>query len=101
VLGDAFENDAGRLTNGIEGLAEKVFVTVVELDVVGACRAGIQADSLSHNVGDGFRLEFTTLLRGASTAFVMVKDLVREFMNQGGEFLGWVKALLQHNGAAL
>src|ERR1039458_4200521 len=79
--GNAPENHSSGLLHGCQTLAEKISVSVPELDVIGGCGSGLKPDCLADHEGHGFGLCLADLLgrQRATVAPVqhLVSDLVR------------------------
>src|ERR1700730_8701829 len=79
--GNAPENHSSGLLDGCQTLAQKIGVSMPELDVIGGCGASLKPGCLADHEGHGFGLGLADLLgsQGATVAPVqhLVGDLVR------------------------
>src|SRR6266849_10715318 len=79
--GNAPENHSSGLLDSFQALAQKIGVSMPELDVISGCGSGLKPDCLTDHEGHGFGLGLADLLsrQGATVAPVqhLVGDLVR------------------------
>src|SRR5271165_5357973 len=78
--GKAPENHSSGLLDGFQTLAEKISVSMPELDVIGRCGSGLKPDSLADNEGHGFGFGLADLLRGLGATVAAVQHLVGDLV---------------------
>ena len=60
--GNAPENHSSGLLDGFQTLAQKIGVSMPELDVIGGCGSSLKSDCLADHEGHGFSLCLADLL---------------------------------------
>jgi hypothetical protein len=95
------KNHGGGLLNHFQALGQKCGVAVVQVNVIGGCPSGFEADGLANDEGDclGFRLAYS--LGGCGAAFCLVQHFVREFVNEGRKLLGGFLTRKENNSPAV
>jgi hypothetical protein len=78
--GNAPENHSSGLLHGFQTLAEKISVSMPELDVIGGCGSGLKPDCLADYEGHGFGLGLTDLLGGQGATVAPVQHLVGDLV---------------------
>src|ERR1700683_117376 len=74
--GNAPENHSSGLLYGFQTLAQKIGVSMPELDVISGCGSRLKPDCLADYEGYGFGLGFANLLGGQSATVATVQHLV-------------------------
>ena len=74
--GNAPENHGSGLVNGFQALAQKIGVSVPELDVVSGCGSGFKPDCLADHEGHSFSLGLADLFGGKGATVAPVQHLV-------------------------
>lgn len=92
---EAGEDVGGGLLDGSERGPEGFGVSVVEVDVVGARRAGIEPHGRAHGVRRGLGFELADPAAQGLGSAGPVEQLVRQLVDQRGELLGGFHAF-QH-----
>ena len=69
-------------------LAQKIGVSMPELDVIGGCGSGLKPDCLADHEGHGFGLGLADLLGGQGAAVAPVQHLVGDLVRERGKLLG-------------
>src|ERR1700693_2829842 len=86
--GNAPENHSSGLLNGFQALAQKIGVSMPELDVIGGCGSGLKPDRLADHEGNGFGLGLADLLGCQGATVAPVQHLVGDLVREGGKLLG-------------
>ncbi len=85
---DSVENLRGCELDVLQALRQKLGLTLVKLDVVLGCCAGLKADGVTHDKRNGLGFGLADSFRSGVEPLVAVQDLVSELVNERGELLG-------------
>ena len=80
--GNAPEDHGSGLLNGFQTFAEKIGVSMPELDVVGGCGSRLQADGLANHKGHGLGFGFANLLGGEGATVAAMEHLVGDLVRR-------------------
>src|ERR1039457_591591 len=86
--GNAPENDSSGLLNGFQTLAQKIGISVPELDVIGGCGSGLKPDCLADYEGHSLGFGLADLLGGQGATVAPVQHLVGDLVRERGKLLG-------------
>jgi hypothetical protein len=74
--------------DGFQTLAEKIGVSMPELDVIGGCGSGLKPDCLADYEGHSLGFGLADLLGGQGATVASVQHLVGDLVRERGKLLG-------------
>src|SRR5450755_2204882 len=78
--GNAPENHSSGLLDGFQTLAEKIGVSMPELDVISGCGSGLKPDCLADHEGHGFGFGLADLLRRQRATVAPMQHLMGDLV---------------------
>src|SRR5271155_29476 len=99
--GNAPENHSSGLLDGFQTLAQKIGVSMPELDVIGRCGSGLKPDCLADHEGHSLGFGLADLLGGQCATVASVQHLVGDLVRERGKLLGRLHPGKQSDLAAI